>query len=114
MSRASRIGFALLLVTVAVVAASSWVSAQEPMKPVNDVPNPYQTIENFFKLPEGRVWGSTSSVAIDKDGKSVWTMERCGVNSCVVDAATGKMSDLPIIMKFDEIGRASCRERVEM
>jgi len=39
------------------------------MPPVNQAPNPYQTIENHFKLPEGRAWGSTSAVDIDKDGK---------------------------------------------
>ena len=47
-------------------------STQGDIKPVNDAPNPFQSIENYFKLPEGRTWGSTSAVEIDKDGKSIW------------------------------------------
>jgi hypothetical protein len=51
--------------------------------PTNDAPNPYRTIEGWGQLPEGRKWGSTSSVDIDKDGKSIWVAERCGANSCL-------------------------------
>ena len=25
-----------------------------------DLPNPYRTVESWFKLPDGRMWGSTS------------------------------------------------------
>ena len=46
--------------------------------PTNTAPNPYRTIENWGKLPDGRKWGSTSAVAIDPDGTSVWVAERCG------------------------------------
>ncbi len=56
-----------------------------PMQPatsLTDQPNPYRTIENWAKLPEGRTWGSTAAVDIDRDGKSVWVAERCGANSC--------------------------------
>ena len=89
---------------VAVVAMSGWRAfAQATVAPTNDLPNPYQTIENHFKLPEGRTWGSTSAVDIDKDGRSVWVAERCGVNSCA-DPATGKMSTLDPVLKFDTSG----------
>lgn len=44
--------------------------------------NPYQTIENYFKLPDGRLWGSSSAIEIAPDGKSVWIAERCGANTC--------------------------------
>jgi DNA-binding beta-propeller fold protein YncE len=67
------------------------------MAPVNNLPNPYQTIEGWAKMPPGRSWGSTSAVAIDRDGVSIWVAERCGANSC-----TG--SDLPSILKFDANG----------
>src|SRR5436190_171374 len=70
----------------------------------NDAPNNYTTIRDYFKLPEGRTWGSTSAVDIDKDGKSIWVAERCGQNSCL-DRATGKMSDLPTVLKFDSTGK---------
>ena len=106
MSRVVRTAFVFWMVVVSIAGIVVWQAfGQEPMKPVNDLPNPYQTVENFLKLPEGRAWGSTSSVAIDKDGKSIWAMERCGVNSCVTDATSGKMSDLPVIMKFDATGK---------
>src|SRR4029079_18702626 len=74
------------------------------LQPTNDAPNPYQSIEGWAKLPEGRTWGSTSAVDVDKDGKSIWVAERCGSNSCL-DRATGKMSDLPTILKFDANGK---------
>src|ERR1044071_3638697 len=50
--------------------------------PVNDLPNPYRTVEGWAKLPAGRTWGSTSAVEIAKDGSSIWVAERCGTNSC--------------------------------
>ncbi|MEW3852090.1 hypothetical protein QOZ73_33160, partial [Pseudomonas aeruginosa] len=74
------------------------------MAPVNEAPNPFTTIENQFKMPEGRTWGSTSAVEIDKDGKSIWVGERCGANSCW-DAAKGQMSPLPVLLKFDASGK---------
>jgi DNA-binding beta-propeller fold protein YncE len=61
-------------------------------------PNPYRTIEGWAKLPEGRTWGATSAVDIDRDGRSVWVAERCGANSCLG-------SDLPVMLKFDETGK---------
>jgi sugar lactone lactonase YvrE len=48
-------------------------------------------------MPEGRTWGSTSAVEIDKDGKSIWVAERCGANSCVG-------STLDPVLKFDAQG----------
>src|SRR5258705_2047035 len=78
--------------------------AQDAGQPTNDAPNPDTTIKDFFKLPEGRTWGSTSAVDIDKDGRSIWVAERCGQNSCL-DRATGKMSDLPTVLKFDPSGK---------
>src|SRR5690349_23230248 len=76
---------------------------QAPIPPVNDAPNPYQTVKDYFKLPAGRTWGSTSSVDVDKDGKSIWIAERCGGNSCL-DAATGQIKPVDTVMKFDEKG----------
>ena len=84
-------------------------SAQDAGQPTNDAPNNYNTIKDHFKLPEGRTWGSTSAVDIDKDGTSIWVAERCGPhtptgNSCL-DRATGKMSELPSVLKFDSTGK---------
>ena len=90
---------------VAVVAMSGWRAfAQAGSSPTNDLPNPYKTVENYLKLPAGRVWGSTSAVDIDKDGRSVGVAERCGANSCA-DPATGAMSPLDPVLKFDATGK---------
>jgi len=61
-------------------------------------PNPYRTIEGWATMPEGRSWGATSAVDIDKDGRSIWVAERCGANSCL-------NSDLPTVLKFDPSGK---------
>ena len=68
------------------------------MAPVNDAPNPYRTVEGWAKLEGGRMWGSTSAVDIDKDGRSIWVAERCGANSCTT-------SKLDPVMKFDASGK---------
>jgi len=68
------------------------------MPPVNDVANPYRTVEGWAKMPAGRTWGSTSAVEIDPDGQSIWVAERCGQNSCLG-------SSLPSILRFDRNGR---------
>jgi streptogramin lyase len=83
---------------ILVLAASSPALAQPDMKPTNDLPNPYRTVEGWAKMPEGRTWGSTSAVAIDRDGQSVWVAERCGVNNCVG-------STLDPVLKFDATGK---------
>ncbi len=101
---ASRVKLTLWAASVAVLAVMGWqVQAQNAMAPVNDAPNPYQTIANYFKLPAGRSWGSTSAVDIDKDGRSIWVAERCGGNSCY-DRAAGTMSPLDPVLHFDANG----------
>src|SRR4029450_12187386 len=101
-------GLALLAATVG-VAGLSGHNGNDQTSPTNDAPNPYQSIEGWAKLPEGRTWGSTSAVEVDKDGKSIWVGERCGPhtptgNSCL-DRTAGKMSDLPSVLKFDSTGK---------
>jgi DNA-binding beta-propeller fold protein YncE len=80
---------------IAIVAGAS---PQTGDQPTNDLPNPYQTIEGWAKMPEGRTWGATSAVEIAPDGKSVWVAERCGGNSCAG-------SNLPVVLKFDATGK---------
>ena len=77
-------------------AISSSVSGIQ-QAPTNDAPNPYRTIEGWGKMPTGRTWGSLSAVDIDKDGTSIWVVERCGGNDCV-------NSPLPPVLKFDKDG----------
>jgi len=106
MSLVPWVKFAALGAVVAAIGASGTTMSGQTaaVQPTNDAPNPYQSIEGWAKLPEGRSWGSTSAVEVDKDGKSIWVAERCGANSCL-DRATGKMSDLPTILKFDANGK---------
>jgi sugar lactone lactonase YvrE len=85
--------------TALVFVASAWsLGRQSSVQPMNDLPNPYQTIEGWAKMPEGRTWGSTSAVEIDRDGKSIWVGERCGSNTCAG-------SNLDPILKFDASGK---------
>ncbi len=86
------------LISAIAAVVGSHAYAQTPMEPVNDVANPYQTIENYFKLPAGRTWGSTSAVEVDKDGKTIWVGERCGANSCT------NSPDVDPILHFDAKG----------
>jgi sugar lactone lactonase YvrE len=72
--------------------------------PTNDAPNPYRTVEGWAQLPDGRKFGSTSAIEVDRDGTSIWVAERCGRNSCL-DRTTGQMIDLPTILKFDASGK---------
>ena len=37
----------------------------------NSYPNPYRTIENWAKLPEGRTWGAAAGVDVDRHG-NIW------------------------------------------
>ncbi|MEI6484759.1 MAG: peptidyl-alpha-hydroxyglycine alpha-amidating lyase family protein [Sphingomonadales bacterium] len=62
----------------------------------NTQPNPYRSEFGFFKLPAGRVMGSTSAVATDSKGH-IWVAERCGANSCA-------NSPIDPIMEFDAQG----------
>jgi hypothetical protein len=54
-----------------------WVAVQgggvytQDVQPVNSGANPYRTIRNWGMGPEGRPWGGSNGVDIDRDGKSV-------------------------------------------
>src|SRR5688572_20381805 len=51
-----------------VVLSGGRPGAQGEGQGPNSQPNPYTAIEQYFKLPEGRKWGSTTAVEIDPDG----------------------------------------------
>lgn len=74
------------------VPASSVSGANAP----NSQANPYKVDYHFFKLPAGRVMGSSSAVAVDSKGH-IWVVDRCGANSCA-------KSDLDPVMEFDAQG----------
>lgn len=87
---------ALLLLAAAVLQAQQ-PAGTPTAEPTNKAPNPYEAVAGWAKMPEGRTWGSTSGVGIDKDGVSIWVAERCGQNSCVG-------SNLAPVLKFDANG----------
>jgi len=115
MRRVIRVGLVIAAATAVAVAGPRVLAqpggggvqadpAWKSVTPTNDPPNPYTTIEGWAKLPEGRTWGSTSAVDIDRDGRSIWVAERCQVNSCL-DRAAGTMSPLNTVFKFDPSGK---------
>jgi streptogramin lyase len=73
-------------------------AVSHPAAPINSLPNPYRSIENWVHMPEGRTFGSTSGVWPDQAGTGVWVAERCGANSCVG-------SSLAPLLHFDASGR---------
>ena len=66
--------------------------------PVNNLPNPYETVRNWGTLPAGRTWGSVSAINVDADGRHIWAGDRCGANSCAG-------SKLDPIVKLDPSGK---------
>src|SRR6187399_899704 len=87
-------------VVAAACAAGATAYGQAGAKATDNLPNPYQTVENFFKLPDGRSYGAVSAIEIDKDGKSLWVAERCGGNSECVQKPTVD----PVVL-FDSTGK---------
>jgi sugar lactone lactonase YvrE len=65
--------------------------------PMNGLPNPYTSEDNWVDLPGNRTWGSTAGVDIAPDGRTIWAIDRCGGNSCAG-------SDLDPILQIDRDG----------
>ncbi|MGE3276619.1 MAG: hypothetical protein AB7O67_16010 [Vicinamibacterales bacterium] len=101
MANARRTGWTLALAAgvVAAVAASA-----QSVQPTNDAPNPYETIDGYFKMPAGREWGSTSAVDIAPDGRSIWVAERCASNNCW-DFEKDQSKPLDTVFLFDQSGK---------
>jgi DNA-binding beta-propeller fold protein YncE len=97
----ARFSFAALIL-VCIPLQGGTVHSQEVrevQQPVNSGTNPYRVIRNWGMVPEGRPWGAANGVAIDRDGKSVWTADRCGTGQGCVG------SKVDPIQKFDENGK---------
>ena len=74
------------------VAVAAFGASNQP----NSQPDPYRTIENYFKLPAGRTWGAVGGVDVDSHDH-IWAAERCGGNNCAG-------SQLDPILEFDQSG----------
>ena len=54
----------------------------EKAAPVNTGANPYRVIRDWAKFSsENRPWGGSNGVAIDRDGRSVWAVDRCSTGT---------------------------------
>ena len=96
----------LLILVGSIILAGDLVSTQKQTTPPNDLASPYETVRNWGTLPPGRTWRSTGAVAIDRDGISVWAIERCGSFSW---QSSGRVScagsNLDPVLKFDPSGK---------
>ena len=77
-----------IIVAVLAILAVPFVIAQHAT---------WRAIANWAQMPQGRTWGSTSTLDVDRGG-NVWVFERCGGNSCAE-------SNLPPVLQFDAAGK---------
>src|SRR2546428_3212557 len=73
----------------------------DKVQPVNSGANPYRVIRNWAQAPEGREWGGSNGVAIDRDGRSVWATDRCSPGT--TPGCLGTKANP--VHKFDESGK---------
>ena len=100
----------LLFTAAALTLGTAAAAAQDAIQPTNDLPNPYQSVAPWGRLPAGQTWGALNGVAIDNDGESVWVVNRCGANPDVPPGASPFQYDscagstVAPVMKFDAAG----------
>jgi DNA-binding beta-propeller fold protein YncE len=97
---------------VAALAIAGTEASTQTVAPTNSAPNPYRTIAGWGQMPEGRIWGATAGVAVDRDGSSIWVAERCGAQGFIPPSQMreGEVfncdgSSLDPILKFDSSGK---------
>jgi len=67
-----------LLATSAHTEQQAGTAETDRVQPVNSGANPYRVIRDWAQLDlEAREWGGSNGVAIDRDGRSVWALDRC-------------------------------------
>ena len=70
----------LLLLSAAVVLGQQrgGTPKTDAVSPINSGANPYRVIRDWAQFTtEARPWGGSNGVAIDRDGRSVWAVDRC-------------------------------------
>src|SRR5262245_7655374 len=97
---------------IALLMGAGGSALTQAITPTNSLPNPYRSIENWAKLPEGRIWGAVSAVDADRDGSSMWVLERCGAQGFMPlsrmrpgEVFNCDGSPLAPILKFDASGK---------
>ena len=74
----------------------------DTVAPVNRGANPYRVIRDWAQLTvEARPWGGSNGVAIDRDGRSVWAVDRCSPGT--TPGCLG--SQVNPVHHFDESGK---------
>jgi DNA-binding beta-propeller fold protein YncE len=79
--------------SVALLAVAAWIGLSaivltqqarggtpqtDKLQPVNSGANPYRAMRDWAQITsESRPWGGSNGVAIDRDGRSVWAVDRC-------------------------------------
>ncbi len=108
----TRSGHALALAVAAAIAVAGTEALTQAIAPTNSAPNPYRALDNWAKMPEGRIWGSTAAVDIDRDGVSVWIAERCSAQGFIPASQMREGqpfncdgTNLAPILKFDTSGK---------
>jgi hypothetical protein len=86
-----------IILASAALALGVFMNQAAPSNEPNSQPNPYKTIDDAFKLPDGMKMGSTAGIDIDEH-EHIWVAQRCGGNTCV-----GKPDDP--ILEFDTSGK---------
>jgi molybdate transport system substrate-binding protein len=97
---ASPTNYALIKKTGLEPAALGGTSKTDKVLPVNSGADPYRVIRDWAHI-EGRAWGGSNGVAIDRDGKTVWATDRCEPGTVPGCANT----NVNPIHHFDESGK---------
>jgi DNA-binding beta-propeller fold protein YncE len=96
-------GFVACTLVVSLYAQQRGGTPQtDKQPPVNSGSNPYRVIRDWAQFTiENRPWGGSNGVAIDKDGKTVWAVDRCSPGT--TPGCLGSMANP--VHHFDETGR---------
>jgi DNA-binding beta-propeller fold protein YncE len=109
-SRFVRFGSTAAIAVVLVALQATIVQTQQrggtaqtdKVQPVNSGANPYRVIRDWAQLTsEARPWGGSNGVAIARDGRSVWAVDRCSTGT--TPGCLGSKAN-PVHL-FDESGK---------
>src|SRR5215475_8044779 len=100
--------FGIAAVTVYIALYGTWLFGQarggtaqtDKVQPVNSGENPYRVIRDWAHI-DGREWGGSNGVALDRDGKTVWATDRCSPGTTL--GCLGTKANL--VYHFDESGK---------
>ena len=83
-------------------AAMNAVTSLPANSPLAGLPDPYREDDDWAKMPKGRVFGDDRAIAIDKDGRHIWIVDRCDLTGS--GCAKPENKNVNPIMEFDPQG----------